>query len=100
MTVMSLDDIRNLPPLSTDDWNTLNNAKPIASDDCPEMSPEQLNNFRPWYDHQKQSVTLDIDVTVLNYYKQLASENGISYQELMKFYLSQYAKDKKKPVIA
>ena len=100
MMVMSLDDIKNLPPLSSEDWDILNNAKPLASDDCPEMSPEQLKDFRPWYDCQKQSVTLDIDITVLNFYKHLASENGIPYQELMKLYLSQYAKEKKKPIIA
>ena len=100
MTVMSLDDLKKLPPLSSDDWNTLKNARPIATDDCPEMSPDQLNNFRPWYDRQKQSITLDMDVSVLNYYKHLASENGISYQELMKLYLSQYAKEKKKPILA
>lgn len=100
MTVMNLDDIRNLPPLSSEDWNILNSARPLVSDDCPEMSPEQLKDFRPWYDRQKQSVTLDIDVTVLNFYKHLASENGIPYQELMKLYLSQYANENKKPIIA
>ena len=92
MTVMNLDDLKKLPPLSSDDWHTLNNARPISTDDCPEMSLEQLKDFRSWYDRQKQSITLDIDVGVLNYYKHLASENGISYQELMKLYLSQCAK--------
>ena len=100
MTLMNLDDTRNLPPLSSEDWNILNSARPLVSDDCPEMSPEQLKDFRPWYDRQKQSVTLDIDVTVLNFYKHLASENGIPYQELMKLYLSQYANENKKPIIA
>ncbi len=53
-----------------------------------------------WDDRQKQSVTLDIEVTVLNFYKHLASENGIPYQELMKLYLSQYANENKKSIIA
>ena len=100
MTVMSIDELRNMPALSQKELSIVNNAKPVFSDDCPELSPEELKEFRPWYNRKKQSVTIDIDVDIVNYYKRLAVESGISYENMMEMYLSQCAKSGKKPYFA
>lgn len=54
MTVMSIDEISNLPPLTEEDIEIIDKARPLPSDDCPEMSKEELEQFRPWYSREKQ----------------------------------------------
>lgn len=100
MKVMSFDELTKLPPLTEEEMNIIENARPLPSDDCPEMSLEELRQFHPWYDREKQSVTLDIDVDIVNYFKRLSFETGISYQELMRMYLMQCAREEKKPAFA
>ncbi len=100
MTVMSLDELSRMPALTEEEIKIIDNAKPTPSDDCPAMSQDELKQFRPWYDRQKQSVTIEIDVAILNYYKKLSLETGVSYKELMKMYLAQCAKEEKKPKFA
>ena len=100
MTVMSLDDIRNLPPVTDEEAKIIENARPLPSDDCPEMMDSELSQFRPWYDREKQKVTLDIDVSVISYFKGLSAETSVSYQELMKMFLTQCVREKKKPFFA
>ena len=98
MTVMSLDDVSNMPPLTEDDIRTIRDAKPVPTDDCPAMTSDELKQFRPWYDRQKQPISIDIDVAVVNYFKRLAVDAGVSYQELMKMFLTECAHKKEKPV--
>ena len=100
MTVMSLDEVANLKPLTVEDKRIINEAKPTPTEDCPEMTAEQLAQFRPWYDRQKQPITLDIDVGIVSYFKRLSTETGVSYQELMRMFLTQCAKEKRKPTFA
>lgn len=45
MTVMSLDEIKKLPPLTESELNIINNASPTPSDDCPQISEEELKQF-------------------------------------------------------
>lgn len=98
MTGMSLGELANLPPLTEDELAIINNARPTPSEDCPELAPQELKQFRPWYDRQKQTVTIDMDIDVVLYFKRLSVETGLSYQELMKMYLSQCMKERKKPM--
>lgn len=49
MKTMTLDDlIKN--PLTEEDKKIINAAKPVVTDDCPEMTDEQLKEFKPWYE--------------------------------------------------
>ena len=41
-----------------------------------------------------------MDIDVVNYYKRLSADTGVSYQELMKLFLVQCAREGKKPVFA
>ena len=76
MKTMTLDElIRN--PLTDNDRVIINTAKPIVTEDCPEVTDEQMKKFKPWYEvHpngndiykvsvKKTSVCLRIDTDVL-----------------------------------
>ena len=76
MKTMTLDElIRN--PLTDNDRVIINTAKPIVTEDCPEVTDEQMKKFKPWYEvHpngsdiykvsvKKTSVSLRIDTDVL-----------------------------------
>ena len=44
---MTLDDIRNLPPLSYEDKKRIGKALANPDNDCPAQTPEQLKQFKP-----------------------------------------------------
>ena len=48
----------------------------------------------------KKPVTINLDIGVISYFKELAEETGIAYQNLMNLYLVQCAQEKKRPVFA
>ena len=48
----------------------------------------------------KKPVTINLDSGAVAYFKALAEETGISYQNLINLYLVQCAKEKKRPVFA
>lgn len=95
MTTMTLDELRKLPPLTEDEKQTIRNAKPTPSDDCPAMTGDELKQFRPWYARAKKPVTINLDPRIIEYFKDLASETGISYQNLINVYLIQCVSEKK-----
>lgn len=47
--------------------------------------------------NKKKTVTINLDNSVLSYFKQLAVETGIAYQNLINLYLVQCAKEQKRP---
>ena len=49
MTIMTLDELKNLPPLTEVEKNTIRNARATPTDDCPAMTSEELKEFQPWY---------------------------------------------------
>ena len=95
MTTMTLDELKKLPPLSEEEKQTIKNAKPTPTDDCPAMTTEELKQFRPWYARAKKPVTINLDPRIIEYFKDLASETGISYQNLINVYLIQCVSEKK-----
>lgn len=97
---MTLDELEKLPPLTAEEKQKIHDAKPNPSDDCPAMTAEELKEFRPWYAKTKHQVTIDLDNGVIAYFKKLAEETGVSYQNLINMYLVQCAKEKKRPVFA
>ena len=96
MTTMTLDELKNLPPLSEEEKAIIRNAKPTPTDDCPAMTESELKGFRPWYAKNKRTVTINLDGWAIDYFKSLAKETGIAYQNLINLYLVQCAKEKKK----
>ena len=100
MTTMTLDELKKLPPLTEAEKQTIRNAKPTLSEDCPAMTAEELKEFRPWYAKNKKPVTINLDNRAILYFKSLAEETGISYQNLINLFLVQCAQEKKRPVFA
>ncbi|MBO6131678.1 MAG: antitoxin [Treponema sp.] len=64
------------------------------------MTKEELKEFQPWYAKTKKPVTINLDIGAISYFKELAEETGIDYQNLMNLYLVQCAREKKRPVFA
>ena len=53
----------------------------------------------PYVQHLKKSITIRHDAETVDYFKGLAKESGIPYQTLINYFLSQCAKEKKKPEV-
>ena len=53
----------------------------------------------PYVKHLKKQVTLRLGADVIEYFKHLAEENGIPYQNLINLYLQDCAYAHKKPEI-
>jgi len=53
----------------------------------------------PYAKKLKKQITINIDMDTVEYFKSLSAEVGISYQTLINLYLSDCAKNKKKPDI-
>lgn len=49
METMTLDDLLK-NPLTENNKNIIANARPIATEDWPEQTDEQLKQFKPWYE--------------------------------------------------
>ena len=77
MTTMTLDDLKNLPPLTDAEKATIKNARATPTDDCPAMTKEELKEFRPWYAKTKKPVTINLDTGAIAYFKELAEETGM-----------------------
>ncbi len=50
----------------------------------------------PYAKHLKKQVTLRLGVDVIDYFKQLSTETGVPYQNLINLYLQDCAKSNKK----
>ena len=53
----------------------------------------------PYAKSIKKQVTIRLDPTTIDYFKDLADSTGISYQNLINLYLQDCAQNKKKPKI-
>lgn len=51
----------------------------------------------PYVRHLKKQVTLRLGVDVIEYFKNLADETGIPYQNLINLYLQECAHSQKRP---
>ncbi|MGB9686733.1 MAG: BrnA antitoxin family protein [Rectinema subterraneum] len=53
----------------------------------------------PYIKNLKKSVTIRLEPDTVNYFKSLSRDIGIPYQTLINLYLTQCAKEKKKPEV-
>jgi len=54
----------------------------------------------PYTKKLKKQITINIDVSTIDYFKQLSDKNGIPYQTLINLYLSDCAVQKKELTFA
>lgn len=52
----------------------------------------------PYIKRLKKQITIRLDDSTIEYFKALAEETDISYQNLMNFYLRECASERRKPV--
>jgi len=76
MKTMTLDDVKNLPPLTAEEVEEVLNFQNTDFEDCPKQSKEDLAMFKPWYEvhkdlykPKKADVHLKIDADVLEWFK-------------------------------
>ena len=50
----------------------------------------------PYTEKLKRQVTMNLKITTIDYFKQLAEETGIPYQTLINLYLDECVREKKK----
>ena len=53
----------------------------------------------PYVKKLKRSITIRLDPETVEYFKSLSTDSGIPYQTLINLFLSQCAKEKKKPEV-
>lgn len=53
----------------------------------------------PYAKHLKKQVTIKLEAQIIDYFKALANETGISYQNLINLYLKDCSEAEKKPEI-
>ena len=53
----------------------------------------------PYVNRLKKSITIRLDSDTIDYFKKLSEESGIPYQTLINQFLTQCAKEEKKPEI-
>ncbi|MCK5536205.1 MAG: hypothetical protein KAI79_05215 [Bacteroidales bacterium] len=54
----------------------------------------------PYVDRVKKQISIRIEKNTINYFKELATETGISYQQLINSYLTECAQNHQKPKIS
>mgnify|MGYP000023707368 CR=1 FL=1 len=50
IVTMTLDELKELPPLTAAEKEIIWNARPIHDEDCPKQTKEQLAQFKPYYE--------------------------------------------------
>jgi predicted DNA binding CopG/RHH family protein len=53
----------------------------------------------PYVAQLKKSITIRLEADTVNYFKELAKKSGIPYQTLINLFLTQCAKEHKKPEV-
>ena len=57
---------------------------------------EAANNYTKKINNEKKQISVNLDINAISYFKELAEDTGISYQNLINLYLLQCAQEKKK----
>lgn len=64
--------------------------------DIKALSPRK----NPYSKNTKQKITINLDASVVDYFKKLADDSGVPYQTLINVCLSDYAKNNRKITIS
>lgn len=56
MKIMTLDEIKRLPPLTKEEIEKIKNFEDTDFTDCPIQTKEELAQFRPWYEIHKKTL--------------------------------------------
>ena len=72
MKTMTLDEVKNLPPLTEERLNEIKNFQNTDFSDCPKQTKEELKQFHPYYElhttlqkHKNHTVQVSIDSDII-----------------------------------
>ena len=60
--------------------------------DISKLNPRK----NPYIKANKKTITINVSVTTIDYFKDMSEKSGIPYQTLINFYLDECVKEKKK----
>ena len=63
--------------------------------DIKKLNPRK----NPYFGKLKKQITINIDSSTIDFFKNLSSDTGIPYQTLINLYLGDCARNNKKPLI-
>ena len=74
------------------------NAKLPNMEECKMQKTYDFSNAikNPYYSKLKQQITIRLDEKVIEYFKNMAEESGMSYQNIINYYLLDCVKKQKK----
>lgn len=99
---MTKEQFLNSPLDEEEQWYENHFEEFVPSENQAELRKQAIDAAKENIAHRKskKTVTINLDSGVIDYFKQLSSETGIAYQNLINLYLVQCAKDKKRLVFA
>lgn len=93
MKTITLDEVKNLQPLTAEEIAEVQEFKNTDFEDCPKQTKEELAKFRPWYEvhpdlykPKKTEIHMRIDSDVLEWFK----AQGKGYQSKINAVLRAY----------
>jgi predicted DNA binding CopG/RHH family protein len=87
--------------LPADLGKTRDSAGRESALEAPMRSEYEFSKSRknPYAKQLKRQITIRLDVAAVNYFKEMAAELGMPYQNLIKLFLRDCATEKRRPVI-
>lgn len=93
MHTMTLDEVRNLPPLTSEEIESVMAFNNTDFSDCPKQTKDELSKFRPWnkvHNRQPNSVKIDvnikIDSDVLSWYQSIGNDYQAKINDVLRMY--------------
>ncbi len=95
MKTMTLDEVKKMPPLTKERVEQIKAFKDTDLSDCPEMTDEQLKQFKPWYEVEKlrknrqTNNIIHLDYDVLEALKAKGKESEKEINEILRHAIAQ-----------
>ncbi|MBR6061958.1 MAG: BrnA antitoxin family protein [Spirochaetales bacterium] len=93
MHTMTLDEVRNLPPLSEEEIENVMSFNNTDFSDCPKQTKDELAKFRPWHEvhncptnSAKTNVNINIDTDVLAWYQSIGNDYQTKINDVLRMY--------------
>ena len=93
MHAITLDEVRNLPPLTSEEIESVIEFNNTDFSDCPKQTKYELSKFRPWHEvHNQKSnagkidVNIKIDSDVLAWYQSIGNDYQTKINDVLRMY--------------
>ncbi len=93
MHTMTLDEVQKLPPLTSEEIESVMSFNNTDFSDCPKQTKEELSKFRPWNEvHNKRpnsvkiDVNIKIDSDVWSWYQSIGNDYQAKINDVLRMY--------------